>query len=438
MKEQEHDMVTDQGWAAMQRLLDQRMPRRRRRVAGWWWLAGLLLLPLIGVTGWQWYERSTETVPVPVVPTAPVAPMAERSPLSRQVTSADSGTITKPVVSQHLPLLQIQPRTTHGAGSLQAKVRPFWTEKAVFTAASTPQLALQAEGARAQDVINTPSGVINPAPVIPVTALTALPTPFSFPQVVDTLDFRKYPPYSSPEITRKLPRKATWSYGVLAGLNSERLLRVNGGVVGLVIDWQPLRRWGLRAGLQYAVQRLAIDESLVTVITEEAYESMSNSLGLFDNSGNFGNIGDFSSINTDILASVRRIHRIEAPLLAYWQPRRALRVYAGASLNHTFLAQTSSRILADNQIFKVATGRDEINRLATERLQTWQVKWQGGLGYRIGRRAEMNASIQTTFPKIPFRKKADLQADLKVADRQSSTFGQVRQLGVTLSGVVFF
>ncbi len=404
MKEQEHDMVTDQGWAAMQQLLDQRMPRRRRRVAGWWWLTGLLLLPLIGITGWQWYEQSIETVPVPVGPTAPMAPIAENSPANTPPGQARSAGTAEPALRQTLPK--------------------------VFSSEGTFLL---------QNVTNDhPVTADQESGVSTAVALAALPALYPFLEVVDTLDFQKYPPYSSPEITRKLPHKAIWSYGILAGLNSERLPRVNGGVAGLVIDWQPLRRWGLRAGLQYAVQRLAVDESLVTVISEEAYESTSNSLALFDNSGNYGNIGDFSSINTDILASVRRIHRIEAPLLAYWQPRRALRVYAGASLNHTFLAQTSSRILADNQVFKVATGRDEINRLATERLQTWQVKWQGGLGYRIGRRAEINASIQTTFPKISFRKKAELQADLKVADRQSSSFGQVRQLGVTLSGVVFF
>ena len=232
-----------------------------------------------------------------------------------------------------------------------------------------------------------------------------------------------------------------WAFGITFGANSERLPRVNGGLVGGSVDWQPLRHWGLRSGIQYALQRLAEDESLVASITEDAYERSSN-LSLFDQSGNYGYISAFPSINTSILASVRRIHRIETPLLVYWQPIPAFRVYGGAILNYTFLAQTSNRIFADNQVFKVVSGRDEINRLATERLQRWQVKWQAGLGYRLGNIAELNASVQTTFPKISFKRTGEIQPGFdgtnSVSPQSSTPFVQVRQLGVTLSGVVFF
>jgi len=108
-------------------------------------------------------------------------------------------------------------------------------------------------------------------------------------------------------------------------------------------------------------------------------------------------------------------------------------------LHYTFLAQTSPRIFADNQVFKVATGHDELNRLATEKLNRWQVKWQLGVGYRLGRRVELGASIRAALPKISLRKDSHIAADLQVvADQNRISIEEVRQLGVSLRAAVFF
>ena len=440
MKEHEHERMTDQGWAAMQQVLDQQMPRRRRRIAGWWWFAGLLLLPILGVTGWQWVQQSTgKSVPA-AIPLKPAAPVAKQNDLPATNGSAGFAATNSDDPSawaglEKLPdfetfkALTGQPVASSGfdnqrAPSVLINAVPGPNDLSGVSAGMPPATAGTVPG----------SALINN---ISVGAVADLPTPFkTLEKGALAVGLPDYAPYVRAAIT-KVSHKAPLALGLTCGVNSERLPRVSGGLAGAVVDWQPLRRWGMRSGLQYAMQRLASDESLVATIVEDAYEKSSENLALFDNSGNYGNISQFSSINTSILASVRRIHRIETPLLVYWQPMPAFRMYAGATLNYTFLAQTSNRIFSDNQVFKVVSGHDEINRLATERLQRWQVKWQAGLGYRW-RCMELNGSIQTSFPKISFKRTAEIQSGLDVSARSSSPFVQVRQLGVTLSGIAYF
>lgn len=436
MKEQKHDIM-DRGWAGMQRILDQEMPRRRRRVAGWWWLTGLLLLPIMGLAGWQWYQRAPQTIPAPTIPTAPVA---QHAPVNAASTNADPAIQSSKGAAESTTSAKVQNWNGPAAIRLMSPAAP--TETRVFLTEKEGIAGPERSTASALKGMIPASGIA-PIPAQPaapsVSALGALPRLFPLLNAeMDTVDLPTYPAYTSTEITRKATHRATWALGVVGGITSERLPRINGGMAGLVTDWQPLRHWGLRSGLQYAMQRLAADESLVTTISEDAYERTSNGLGLLDNSGNYGDITQFPSINTNILASVRRIHRIETPLLVYWQPVRALRAYAGASLNYTFLAQTSPRIFADNQVYKVATGRDELNRLATEKLDRWQVKWQLGFGYRIGRWAEVNAGIQATLPKITLQKDDHFTSELQTASRQNISVEQVRQMAITLRGVVFF
>ncbi len=437
MREQKQN-TTDQGWVAMQRILDREMPqRRRRRIVGWWWFGGLFLLCAFVVAGWQISQRADSTAPVAPALILPAAPLAERTapaalPPVHATSEASTNTgqdaafmertkVEKRNYGQTYPLPS-QSFSVKKADSALEKAPQMLPPNTAISASETP---VQAELAA-------------PTNNIAGDALAVLPTiPPALEMEIKPGDFAKYPDYTT-DLTKIIRHRASWEFGLMAGINSERLPRINGGTLGLVADWQPFRHWGLRSGVQYTMQRLAADESLVTAISQDAYEKSSTGLGLLDGSGNYAYLGTYSSINTDILAAVRRIHRIEAPLLVYWQPGR-FRVYTGAVLNYTFLAQTSPRIFADNQVYKVATGRDELNRLATEKLNRWQVKWQLGVGYRLGRRVELGAGIQAALPKISLRKDSHIDADLQVAAAQNRiSIEEVRQLGVSLRGVWFF
>lgn len=442
MREQKHDIV-DQGWAAMQRILDQEMPRRRRRVAGWWWFAGLLLLPILGMAGWQLYQQPKPIVPKSATPALPVAPLAEHTPTriphghNSPSTGSSKGSMESVTMSTKLPKFGKRPFV--GISSTQpAEIQPSLDKKAGIPAKEIPMGAVLTAMAL-PNVVAERTSVLKEIDTAPFAALAALPTPLPLLTTEGTKpSLLTCPSYTNPDTKKKVAHRPTFAWGLVAGITSERLPRVNGGMVGLVTDWQPLRRWGLRSGVQYAMQRLAADESLVTAISEDAYAKYSDGLSLIDQSGNYGNIAQFPNINTNILASVRRIHRVETPLLAYWQPAQKLRAYAGASLNYTFLAQVSPHIFNENQVFKVVSGRDELNRLATEKLNRWQVKWQLGLGYRIGRQVEINAGIQTALPKISLQKDAALTMESQDASRNIVSIEQVRQMAVHLRGVVFF
>jgi len=439
MREQKQNTI-DQGWVAMQRVLDREMPqRRRRRIAGWWWLGSLFLLLAFVLAGWQLSQRANPTAPIAPAPALPAAPLAGRTPPAATLPSVHHAPETSKNAGEDPAFIkQARFNKRSDAHPYPLANQSFPVEKADAAVQETPQMLAPSTVIAASETIaaaegreqtNTMTGdALALLPTLP-PALEVAPTP---------RDFATYPDYTA-NLTKKLRHRASWELGVVASINSERLPRINGGTLGMLADWQPLRHWGLRSGLQYTMQRLAADESLVTTISEDAYERSSNGLSLLDGSGNYTYIGNYSSINTDILAAVRRIHRIEAPLLVYWQPGRAFRVYTGAMLHYTFLAQTSPRIFADNQVFKVATGHDELNRLATEKLNRWQVKWQLGVGYRLGRRVELGASIRAALPKISLRKDSHIAADLQVvADQNRISIEEVRQLGVSLRAAVFF
>lgn len=445
MKEQEHNNVTDQGWAAMQQLLDQRMPRRRRRVAGWWWFAGLLLLPVAGFVAWQVYEQGNSGIEVPAVPVSRVEPLAVQGAAQTPEKMAGAAQVL-PVVAT--PFEESSSPLSTSANQQASALRPgVKTRQQAILQEQLPKrrkFGTQDFATSTISLSELPPASEPLEPGLPAEnkkqEMGLAPLPMAFQILEGELTVQlppSYPPYYGEEI-KPAHRKSSWAFGLAMGLNSERIPRVNGGLVGLTADWQPFRHWGLRTGVQYAMQRLAADESLVTTIAQDDYEKSSNSLSLFDQSGTYGNLGSFSSINTSILASVRRIHRVEMPMSVYWQRKTAFRIYAGASLNYTFLAQTSNRIFSDNQVFKVVSGRDEINRLAIDQIQRWQVKWQGGVGYRF-RNIELSASAQTTFPKISFKKSPSIKGELdNVSQSKSEPFMQVRQLGVTLGGVRYF
>ncbi len=441
MREQKQN-TTDRGWEAMQRILDREMPRRRRRrVAVWWWLTGLLLLPLLGIAGWKMYQHSIETTPVTPAPTLPAVPLAERTPSTALPNTAALNSQTA-ASSEETAFIDYRKQSSHRnrvATTAPLSSRPSDATTSLakkgddLAMESSTVLSLENSKIERQAV----SAEVDFAPMMALSLLPAVAP--AIEQEPEPLVFPTYPAYSSAELIKKAPHRATWDLGITAGINSERLPRINGGAIGIVADWQPLRRWGLRSGVQYAVQRLAPDESLVTTISEDAYEKSSSELSLFDQSGNYGNITQFSSINTNILASVRRIHRIEAPLLVYWQPVRKLRTYVGASVNYTFLAQISPRIFSENQVFKVVSGRDELNKLATEKLNRWQVKWQVGLGYRINRHLEVTGGVQAALPKISLQKDAGNDSALGAArPAQNIATEEIRQLGFMLRGVVLF
>lgn len=429
----------------MQRILDREMPRRRRRIAGWWWFAGLLLVPALGITAWQLYEQSAPAAPAMPVRVPPIAPLAERTPNNVPPVHIDAITSSSTLSSENaVETVAFQKSANHKAtGILNARlkeVEPFLTKKEGVVPAETPLAFLpETEGLDDETVDQLPAS--EPTANLAIDAMAALPALSPAIETTSTTpDFPTYPAYSSPEIIKKVTYKPKWNLGIVAGVTSEHLPRVNGATLGMVADWQPLRHWGLRSGVQYAVQQLAEDESLVTTIPEDSYERASTGVALFDQSGNYGNLAAFSGINTNILASVRRIHRFETPLLVYWQPVRKLRTYAGASVHYTFLAQTSPRIFSENQVFKVVSGRDELNKLATEKLNRWQVKWQFGLGYRFAHWGEINAGIHAALPKISLRKGGNLDdsQDHGTTSNTSISIEQVSQMAIHLRGVVFF
>ncbi len=437
---------TDRGWAAMQQILDREMPRRRRRRIAGWWFAGLLL-PVLGIAGWYLYQQQHTSQPLPVLPAQAIsgAPLAERAsasdlPVNIHTVAAVSNESPKnTATSTKLHPFSKPAATAPDVLNAHPTAMPAWLAMKDGMATNELSVILVPDGVNLENGMVEQTFLPDQSATMPENALSSLPM-LSPPVATegDTLHFATYPAYSNTAVTKKLPYRASWEFGPMAGINSERLPRINGGVIGMVADWQPLRHWGLRSGLQYAVQRLASDESLVTTISEDSYERYSDGLAVFDQSGNYGNLNQFAGINTNILASVRRIHRIEAPLLVYWQPVRKLRAYIGATMNYTFLAQTSPRIFSENQVYKVVSGRDELNRLATEKLNRWQVKWQLGLGYRIGRVIEVNAGIQAALPSISLQKDGGLGQEQNPNSHQSISIEQIHQLGVTVRGIVFF
>jgi hypothetical protein len=483
---QNHDdkELTDKGWDAMRALLDRELPEEpahRRRPVWWWWLGGLLLLPLVAGAGWLLLGQDTPVASDQAAPTPRVEPPVRNEPATPiAVHPATPAAVEPAPATQPAPLEAAGDRVErqHAAGhrvatTLPAPVRAGAPAPAV-TIETTPQpvpagaqaatsstateTAAAGTSATAIETVAAPP-VSRPAPLAMLPGIT---TGEVQPTAVRAEAALAYVPTVQPlpaagENTIKPSRQpSSWAFGVAGGVTSQALPRVNGAVAGLTVDFQAGRRWGLRTGLAYRFQYAGAGNRVLAQVSEDSYALVTGNYNVVANNSNFGMIDTNSlfpsTVPVDepgfVLVPVKDQHHLELPLSLYWQPLAPLRLYGGIGLSYLLYGRTSSQAYAEdiNDVVMLDVTQEnataEVNSLALNTLPRWQADARFGLGWRFGRRAELNLTYQLPITGFNlFSNQADSAFDPQARSDNFQTLtaeDNAARPWLALSGLFFF
>lgn len=384
MKNEFDNNLTDKGWRSMRRLLDREMPEQRsRRRFAWWWFV-LLLLPLVGAGGW-WVLRDSKpekinppTKEVPKVSEPVVEAVEEQNFWKVEPTSSDDSKASDELPATSLRLVKTPSGDVANGQNLE-----------------NSNVTLGENIQRGGENLTTFQKLSN------LNELPAIPQ-FVENEIKNTPKLSTVTPFTA-SITKKNPEPKRWSFGLAAGLASEKFSSINGFSAGAAVDWQFARKWGLRSGLQYVQHRISgQSRPVVSLAALEYVNATGNQDVLLDNSGS--PVTSPSTTPSTVAVPVERLRQLEIPMLAFWQPVRPLRVFGGLSMNYTFSAKASAESYANNTSYFADSkqAQNNLNELATSNLRHWQTNLLTGLGVRLGKRFELDAFYQygTPDPRI--------------------------------------
>jgi hypothetical protein len=195
-------------------------------------------------------------------------------------------------------------------------------------------------------------------------------------------------------VIHPLQANPRWAFGLSASASTEHFGYLNTLSGGLTADVRLARKFGLRTSVLYTRYRPSPSRQPVVAVEEVQY---SNATGLYtgayaDPTGTPSNIYDTPE-EEYVYIPLRKLHKMEMPLLAWWQPGRNLRIYSVISVEYTFFGQSAKQNYIDNALVSLDSyGREKsASQAATSVLSRWQFQYQGGLGLRLGRHAELSA-----------------------------------------------
>ncbi|MFN0013409.1 MAG: outer membrane beta-barrel protein [Saprospiraceae bacterium] len=436
--------VTDKGWKAMSEILDQEMPveRPRRRVLVFWLL--FWLLPLAAVIAWFMTGQvpGTRFKDLPVsTPERPIArqPVEQSHPSvtistppvsEKNYSDRTGGTRNEATNQRHTtePATTIKANSTTVANA--ATIQPGLAQKQIGTTAvthktaansntnkaekitgTTPVTAPAAPATTAPDLLatnpvaiavtaNVPADPTPEAPQIetasPTTsALAEKPAPTATPPVMPTAEpIAQVMPTPAPPIDPVRQKTKALRFGASAGAFSNMSARFGGVTAGFAADWQASDRWGLRSGLAYQYHALNENEQPLTTVTTGTYAEATGDNTIFDTSSIPVNSND---LTTPVYVAVSSLHRIEMPMLAYWQPWTKLRVYGGPSVGYTVYSEVADLSYKNNKTFKIQSGTPagNLSSRVSDQTSGFDFRWNLGTSFRVGKNLEMGVFYQS-------------------------------------------
>lgn len=412
MREEKDTKLADRGWQSMQQMLDREMPaERKRRPVAWWWF-GLLLLPMMIWGGQIWWNSTSSDQPTLPVPTA----KQDRPVVKTNTGYAEPATMANrpgDAMQKEIPVASnLNSRSGAAGRSSRNPSQPSHipSEKTVQQLHPVTAQTLDFN----QDVeAGNLSAVPRHPPTPEVENPLALQTAFALALPFEAAERKQEPSFNTPSISVIKPvGKATspknevlprWSFGLATSASTERFTSLNGLSGGAVADLRLSRKWGLRGGLQYTRFLPSPGKQPVVAVEEVSY---SNATGLF--TGSYGqdqtNIGTGSATESStqeyVYVPLRKLHQIEMPVLAWWEPLRKTRLYSGVALDYTFLGQSTTENYINNQPVALSSNasRKSASRIATEELPPLQLHYQGGLGIGLGRHVELSVFWRIRIP----------------------------------------
>jgi len=403
MIEDQDKKLADKGWQSMQQSLDREMPvEQKRRPFIWWWL-GLLLLPLAILGSRAWWQSEQH---LPAEP-APATLKTERPVVQQTIEYQPAAPEKEPVRSDKLP------------GMRSAKN----ADETSVAARQLPAVSSQQQATVAQAPIHSSSASIQ------ISEVQILPVDLPFHAVeteqtrslADTRTFAATPGTNEASV-KPLQTTPRWAFGLTSAVSTEQFSSLNSLSAGITTDWRFARKWGLRTSLLYTRYRPSESKQPVVVVDRAVYD---NATGLF--TGSYPPVTGGVTSNADlqdgyVYIPLRKLHQMEMPVMAWWQPIRPLRLYSGVSVNYTFLGQSAAQNFVDNAIVSLDTdkSRRDAGQVATDELKRWQLHYQLGLGLRLGRHIELSA-----FWRSPVRQIFGRQTDLTSYNSATEQFSSI-------------
>jgi hypothetical protein len=204
---------------------------------------------------------------------------------------------------------------------------------------------------------------------------------------------------AAPKVT---PAPPALRLGGAAGLVASDGARPTGYSAGLALDWQPAPRWGVQTGLAYRLEQPEVERRPRVEVSGIDYAAVTGDLSVLpDTASNFvPSATGMATPNVGVTVPVQRLHRLEMPVLAFWQPISKIRLYAGLNPSYLLSTESSDRYLApDRSVLQQDDQQKsrEVSQLATSQLPRWQWAGQLGASFRLDRRAEVGLFYRQTW-----------------------------------------
>ena len=424
------ERITDNGWAAMHKLLEEEMPvaeERRRRPIIWWFLLVFCSL-CSGWAGWWYSGKYYQGLQQQVAAHALKAesPSTQVQNTTPYTSIAQDAPLLKPAVADHTRIVLAQAN----------RLAPYFDTKNWNAAFGNVDGALQPAP---DDLIPQPDQALS----LPMAAVNSLETPVNTPVYAEVLpEAPKKVTRPEPTILRIIPQHTTRRlvFGPSIGIFTERFRTLNGASIGGVVDYRTSAKWGLTASLFYSYLRPAPSTRPVASLSALNYAKATGNLSLLDS---YGRLLDpqtgLSTASSKVYVPLERLDRFEMPVMAYVQFFRRLRYFLGPTISYTQSVEVD-KVFALNQVVFQASDRSNdraVNSLAENEVKRWQLGLQTGLGMRLGDRFELDFFYRVnsirTYNRVLYQYNG---AFLEYAPRST---GQINNSSIfTLNGTLFF
>ena len=465
--------LENRGWQAMQELLDREMPveDRRRRPLWLFWLFGLMLCLTTTYVVWQaWPSESDQPTAEAATPIAGLSDqsgsdtkLSDRQQQSNQapftsqnITSSNTSAIqidrpregivrtipqhqqapvqwnNDPIAENSSPETAALPKTSASVAMVQTEApsQPL-TEKSVGnkTSANAVIEANQIEYDQQAALPELPNGL---QPVVQMASefppLTGIPEPV-VPASSDTIaNVDEQPPIEPVKPNLLKP----WSFGATVGLLTGSDFNYTGTNLGLSVEWQPARRWGLRGSLLYQFQKLQKEQRSILEVSSGSYVLLTGDQTALDPGGSIvvSNPMQNSNLVTPVYVPVSRLHRLEIPVNFFWHPLRKWRVVGGLSMGLNLYAQSGQQTLKNNLVLNVPSGEANrnLNQEITKQLPDWDLRWNVGIGFKPNRHLAFELYMHNPFKLLPQNGNADY---LKLSDQGAAFESYGRQVATS-------
>lgn len=417
--------LANRGWHAMRRALDREMPeeRRRRPVALLWIFA--LLAPVAGLLGW--YLIGQGHVPAGRMPVAadsrqpalqtperqiadntePASPAGQTGPEGKNRKAEQSK--SKPAGKQKNTAKTKMVKDASGGGGrekMRSEGRTIMALQSTPAAEPAASLLPPAQSVAVQEIPLPSSPVLavqnqtpdvaaaEPVPIAESPAGSEQQTPPAASSIAASslTDNAANAPFFLPpkpiDPLRENPK--AWAFAASAGVFSNTKGDYTGTGAGLNAEWQPLKHWGLRSGVGYQYRQLGTEERPVVAVATSNYVDATGDLRVAAANGNFNQTPTTQGDNAPVFVPISRLHRLEVPILAFWQPMSKLRLFGGVSVGSNLYAQTGDRSLSNNVVYDISgNAAKNLNQEVSSQVREWDSRLSVGVGFKPLRQMEI-------------------------------------------------